>query len=291
MWFADCYPDQTCAPSTVDASGHVTEFARVGVIGAIALGPDGNAWFSGGTQNPNVYRVTPTGTITTFVVRSIGPSEAYETHAIVAGPDGNMWLAEGDRIDKITMAGVVTHYLLANYYRPQSLTLGPDGRLWFDDDPEVAAIDMSGTISHYTLSQARDTTSRAAWGSDGLLHFNAFIGGAPGGCYCTMTTAGTEGAITLAPGTGPGLGMVTGPNGNIWYVGSANVVEQGTNSTLVPTFSFVDATGRATSYPYYDPTSGVIGGQIGFQDGIANSTDGTLWAAYNGGVVKFTNDP
>jgi len=286
MWFADCYPDHTCAPAMTDATGHVTEFAHQGAIAGVALGPDGNAWFTGAFQNPNVYRVTPTGVVTTFVVRAISPIEAYETHGIVAGPDGNMWFAEGDRIDKMTMAGVVTHYPLANYYRPSSLVVGPDGRLWFDDDPEIAAIDMSGTISHYTISQGRDTTSMVAWGSDGLLHFSAYLGGGPGGCYCTMTTAGVEGIGNGSPQSGM---IAEGPNGAIWSIGIAQIIDQNGLSTGAPAFTFLDSAGRTTAYPYYDPAANY---GTGFQSGpVAFSTDGSVWAAGTTGLAKLTYDP
>lgn len=283
IWFADCYLDTTCAPAIATASGTVTEFGRLGTLGAVTLGPDGNAWFAGGWKNPNVYRVTPSGTVTTFAVRSISPIEAYEVHAIIAGPDGNMWFAEGDRIDKMTMAGAVTHYPLATYYRPTSLVLGPDGRLWFDDDPEVAAIDMAGAISHYTLSQGRYTTSSVAWGSDGLLHLNAYLGGGPGGCYCTMTTAGIEGSIALAPGTGPSSRMAAGPGGNIWYLAMTQVMTPSGISQQVPAFAYVDASGRQTAYPYLGTSfSGTA---------IVVSTDGTLWSTFGTGLAKFINDP
>ena len=73
--------------------------------------PDGNLWFSEGTQ---IGRITPAGTITEF---SDCRATAYAGGPLTVGPDGNLWFAEttgfeSGGIGRITPAGTITLYPL-----------------------------------------------------------------------------------------------------------------------------------------------------------------------------------
>src|SRR5262245_9317584 len=56
---------------------------------------------------------------------------------ITRGPDGNLWFteADGNRIGRITPAGVVTQFSagLTPNSQPAEITAGPDGNLWFTE--------------------------------------------------------------------------------------------------------------------------------------------------------------
>ena len=56
---------------------------------------------------------------------------------ITAGPDGNLWFTEydGDRIGRITPAGVVTEFSagITAGAGPRGIAAGPDGNLWFTE--------------------------------------------------------------------------------------------------------------------------------------------------------------
>jgi virginiamycin B lyase len=100
----------------VDADGTQAEFPIPGEIEpqGIALGPDGNLWFTGvhgrysgeHSSSPGigyVGRMTPTGAISLFRT----PIKSAEPGAIVAVPDGRLWFAESgpDRIGTIATDG------------------------------------------------------------------------------------------------------------------------------------------------------------------------------------------
>src|SRR5690349_6951631 len=74
------------------------------------------------------------GRITEF---SSGITAGAFPFRITAGPDGNLWFTEylGDRIGKITTAGVVSEYSsgITAGAGPYDITAGPDGNLWFTE--------------------------------------------------------------------------------------------------------------------------------------------------------------
>jgi len=63
----------------------------------LAIGPDGNLWFTTGTMTL-IGRMSPTGVFTTFPTATARPS-----HKIVAGPDGNMWFTQEGGIGVVAL--------------------------------------------------------------------------------------------------------------------------------------------------------------------------------------------
>jgi len=129
----------------ITPTGRITHFplpdkSRVPVL--IAVGPDGNLWFTEGPppypqrgRRNKIGRITTRGSIAEFPVPGIGG-----TGAITAGPAGRIWfttgLDEGSRvaIDSITPAGKVAEPICLDddcELIPKSLTEGPEGDLWF----------------------------------------------------------------------------------------------------------------------------------------------------------------
>src|SRR5436190_24238414 len=88
-------------------------------------------------------------TITEFPITTAASSP----RAITAGPDGNLWFTEffGNRIGRITPAGSVTEFAVANG-GPLGITAGPDGNLWLTE----ASGNKNGRIT-----PARDSTEFA----------------------------------------------------------------------------------------------------------------------------------
>ena len=70
----------------------------------IAVGPDGNLWFTDAGQN-EIGRITTAGAITKFPV----PTAASGVFGIIRAPDGNLWFTEqaANKLGRITPAGVV----------------------------------------------------------------------------------------------------------------------------------------------------------------------------------------
>src|SRR5262249_22884463 len=76
---------------------------------AIAVGPDGNIWFTEAVGN-RIGRITPAGVITEFPI----PTGSSVSEDITAGPDGNLWFTEsaGNSIGRITTNGVITEFAI-----------------------------------------------------------------------------------------------------------------------------------------------------------------------------------
>ncbi len=96
----------------------------------ITAGPDGNLWFTEGTNK--IGRINSHGTITEFPL-PIGGSAPSD---ITAGPDCNLWFTEfnGSKIGRISTHGTITEFPLPTARSiPSGITAGPDGNLWFTE--------------------------------------------------------------------------------------------------------------------------------------------------------------
>jgi len=153
----------------------VTEFAAGITAGAqpigIVSGPDGNLWFTEGTNN-GIGRITTGGVVTEFTA---GMTAGSIPRSIVAGPDGNLWFTEngGNRVGRITTAGVITEFggLSAG---STLITRGPDGNLWFTERTAsaVGSITTGGAVTEYTAGiTAASGPFGIAAGPDGNIWF------------------------------------------------------------------------------------------------------------------------
>jgi virginiamycin B lyase len=113
----------------------------------IALGPDGNVWF---TEARHVAKIGTDGTIVEY---PYGTGETTnEMAGIAAGADGNLWFTELDRIAfaKVSPAtGVVTEYPL----KSQAIDCGVSG-LASSGDVLYASCESGGYEGYVTMSTA-----------------------------------------------------------------------------------------------------------------------------------------
>jgi streptogramin lyase len=102
-------------------------------IGALAVGPDGNIWFTDAGNNA-IGRIAPTFAASSYVEYSLGASYAG-LGAIAAGPDGAMWFLASQAppfIGRISLDGGQNACPLPTASAGAwGLTLGPDGAMWF----------------------------------------------------------------------------------------------------------------------------------------------------------------
>ena len=102
LWFTE---PNTGLLARVDPEGQVAQFAS-GVVGplGIALGPDGNIWYTG--ENA-IGKISPAGgTPEVFSLAGLS-NEPVLARAITAGPDGSLWFTtDSNSIGTITTAGV-----------------------------------------------------------------------------------------------------------------------------------------------------------------------------------------
>ena len=163
-WFTENRPtsnglDNAEAIGRITPEGGITTFAipipkgdhpGVSTADAIALGPDGNIWFTGDFDGPKNYhpsflgRVTARGQVRLFML----PSNSYSSSPItsygyarngsslISGPDGKLWFEgtvkeETLGIARISTRGEVGAASPRSIYAGGNLTRGPNGQVWF----------------------------------------------------------------------------------------------------------------------------------------------------------------
>lgn len=152
------------------------------------------------------------------------PNSDSQPDGITTGPDGALWFAEynGNRIGRITTAGVITEYTLPT---PKSLptwiTPGPDGALWFTEfgGRKIGRITTGGSITEYATQNLTSAPDGITAAPDGALWFTEFGGGRIG----RITTTGviTEYPVSTQQTSQPNL-IVPGPDGALWFPDSVS---------------------------------------------------------------------
>ena len=206
----------------------------------IVAGPDGAMWFSDAGEN-QVGRIDATGAVT-------GLGASYFTGGgITSGPDGNLWFVEAGlaAIASFTPGGTRREFQLP----PASIlawtdriTTGPDGNLWFTehDANRIGRISTSGEVAEFPLPTASAGLMDIAAGADGNVWFTESdarkIGRiAPSGAI-------TEFDLPFHP-----TGLVSGPDGNVWYGSTAYRIGRITPSGDVSEFPTPGGSGRVVS--------------------------------------------
>jgi streptogramin lyase len=206
IWFTEFTGNQI---GRITPAGVVTEFSAGMSPNAepwgIVAGPDGNLWF---TENGNgIGRITPQGVITEFTQGITPPANPVNgipgpiPNGLAVGPDGNLWFTEqaGNRIGRITMAGVITEFSagITDNSNPSEITAGPDGNLWFTEPffitngvlvkgsgNQVARISTSGVVTEFS---AGITSGAVPWG---------IVGGPDGNIWFTEQNGNAVARIT-----------------------------------------------------------------------------------------------
>jgi streptogramin lyase len=246
----------------------VTEFSSGITAGShpwgIAVGPDGNLWF---TENNGhkIGRINPTTGAVTEYSTGITSTSVW---GITAGPDGNLWFTEhlSDRIGKLNpTTGAVTEYSsgITTGSQPYGITAGPDGNLWFTENntSRIGKINpTTGVVTEYSSGISANAGLRGITaGPDGNLWF-------------TETSISRIGKINPATGVvteyssgitaGALIHITAGADGNLWFTDNSDRIGK-----INPT------TGAVTEYH-----SGIssIGSNAG-PSGITAGPDGNLW--------------
>ena len=204
----------------VGSKGEVTKYPTLAAgagTESIAVGPDGNLWFTEFSAN-RVARLTTSGTVTEYATQAPNSSP----RGIVAGPDGNIWFAETNRnriaIGRITPEGQQTDFPLTqgeSDATPYDLAAGPDGNVWFTtaNGGGLAHISPSGAIVRVALPTGSGPVS-VVGGPDGNMWFTDRAKNAIG--RASMAGAIREFALPQRNGSGP-HGIALGGDGRIWF--------------------------------------------------------------------------
>jgi streptogramin lyase/6-phosphogluconolactonase (cycloisomerase 2 family) len=236
-------------------------------------------------------------------------TSAGQPRGITGGPDGNVWFTEfiGNKIGRITPAGVITEFATPTASGPDGITTGPDGNLWYAGyyGNKIGKVTPSGTITEFA---GPGGPALITSGSDGNLWFTEFDSAKIG--RITPAGAVTEFSAGITAGSVP-YGITSGPDGNLWfteYVG--NKVGRITPSGTVTEFPLpVVGSGPAAIVAGPDgalwfaelggtpkrigriTTGGTITEFAGLSagtNGIALGPDNNLWFSSNSGVGKIT---
>jgi streptogramin lyase len=149
---------------------------------AIAIGPDGNVWFTGDyipakgdTQQSFVGRITARGQVRLFELpSSVSASSSFypydssypdDVSSMISGPGGKLWFAATEHgtsgIAQISTDGKLGRFIPAGLLG--NLVAGSDGRVWFPGDnpisplfDQLAIATRSGTVVTQSLPAQND---------------------------------------------------------------------------------------------------------------------------------------
>ncbi len=143
---------------------------------------------------------------------------------ITSGPDGALWFTEGgyccgdegpgNRIGRITTAGVITEFEQIPSSNPMGIVAGSDGALWFTEQSgnRIGKITTSGFIVEYPVTSCCGLQSIAA-GQDGDLWFTVPNANMVG----RITTHGVITEYSLPNANSNPWGITGGPDGAVWF--------------------------------------------------------------------------
>jgi streptogramin lyase len=250
------------APAAARASATVTSYTQGLTPGAnmadIALGGDGNLWFTESAAPGRIGRITPAGQITEFTA---GLTANSQPNGITAGPDGAMWFTEraGARIGRITADGSITEFALPAGSQPVGIVSGPGGDLWYADrSGRIGRMTTAGAVTTYLVLGGKP--EELAVGSDGNVWFT------DKGSVGRMTPLGIA-VPALAPLASP-TDIAAGSDGNLW------VTSAGGGAARVTPLGVLDLF-----------TAGLTPG--GSPAGIVAGAAGALWFAEQNALARI----
>jgi streptogramin lyase len=195
-------------------------------------GPDHNLWFTE-FEGERIGRITSSGTITQFSIAG-----AQSLVGLAIGSDGNIWFTDqySGIVGHITTSGGgLTRFALPTGSHPQGLCAGRDNNLWFVDQKSsglftIGRITPSGAIKEFSVGKNAGpfqpyyyALAQIAPGPDGNLWFtNPQASTTVGNFIGKITTAGVVATYSTADTP---LGVVAGPDGNVWAVEFSNVAK------------------------------------------------------------------
>lgn len=242
----------------------------------IALGPDGNLWFT--SANPRIGRIAPDGTITTF---SDGLTAG--AYGIAAGPDGNLWFVGIGYVGRITPTGAVTLFRngIADNAYLRDIVAGPDGNLWFTDfgasrkPGRIGRITVDGVVTFFSdgLSPTSNPTQITV-GPDGNLWFSQDNVLAPDKRVGRIAPDGV--IVEFVVGRyNPTSAITAGPDGNLWLTTSGTIVRLTPSGVVTEFKDGITPTGQGNA-----------------QLAITSGTDGNLWFTQTSAnrVARITPD-
>jgi streptogramin lyase len=137
----------------VTPTGKFTSFPNNSLdSGAITIGPNGNAWFSGVLVGTDAEAVSGIGEVTSKGKVKVYDVPSTEPTNLISGPDRHLWF--GGQLSGTTFIGRISTRGQSGAAIPTGiaydLTRGPDGRVWFlgvgANGPSLGVATRSGIV-------------------------------------------------------------------------------------------------------------------------------------------------
>jgi len=178
---------------------------------AIAVGPDGNLWFSE-LRASAIGRVTPAAEISSF---DLGKGALAER--LTAGPDGAIWFTDpaGNRIGRLGLDGTTAYVPLPTPDSgPAGIISGSDGNLWITEHAanRVARLTPLGTLTEFLLPHGGGPAGIAE-GRDHRL----YIAENTGNRIDRLSMDGRVEEFPLPTRDARPDGVITASDGDIWF--------------------------------------------------------------------------
>jgi streptogramin lyase len=282
LWFTDSATIVGGNIGRITTTGTVTEFKVLVASGeasgttawttGIALGPDGNVWFTMTASSGRAYlgAITPSGTVMNYLFSETSPS----AFCAASGPDGNIWFTEyfsnpsggSDAFYISTTAGAIAKRMLPNNGQDMfGITAGPDGNMWsvvtFSGTmsvPEIDRISTTGTVTEFPLPGHTAINITAGW--DGNLWFTEEINK-----IGRITIDGSVTEFTFSTNVVGTRDLSKGPDDDVWFTesGAANIGRISPDGKITE-FTVPSEAGGITTGPdgniwFLEPDVGKIG--------------------------------
>jgi hypothetical protein len=214
-----------------------------------------------------------------------GVTDSWDSDTIANGPDGNLWFGSGGTgsnyaLFKMTPSGTMTPFVPGTAPSTNlpnnlihALTAGSDGKMWYAGYSSVGNVTTGGAATDYPLSGIAGACA-------GINDPGGIVPAADGGLWFTVncssgselihvSTAGVFTPNQLPSATfGGAEQLLVGKDGHVYVAGYDNttskpaILQAVVSGGTVSSSSVVDVSNAGTSGLY----------------GIAQSTDGDLWA-------------
>ena len=173
--------DHELQPDSTLRVAHVFQLPKNTAPSAIALGSDGNMWFT--TGRLAIGRITQSGKVTYFKA-----SNRDSALNITRGPENDLWytVLGFPEIDRMNASGTFRSFVVQG--NPNDIVAGPDGNLWYTDFTlqGIGVTTTAGKFKEFTVPTSQAYPFDITNGPDGNLWFTELFGGKIG----RITTAG-----------------------------------------------------------------------------------------------------
>jgi hypothetical protein len=166
----------------IDANGTLQEFAATFQVSAMTKGPDGNVWFLTTQSPPQIGKITPAGSITTYVV----PNDGFEPRTLTAAA-GRLWMLADNVVPNGGLASIATDgtgYTVAALSGVQkgsvgaTMYFGKDGNFYLDIPSgagfAVYRVAPAGSGTTACQSSSRNGFMVTTMLDDGTIVFGSF---------------------------------------------------------------------------------------------------------------------